>query len=93
MKSNILILLLSALIFSLGSYAKKHDGIEVSVKALKQTIGENDDIIVKVTFFNRSGTDQKILKWYLPTDQGFLEESLFVVLSFKKVPFWVFFGF
>jgi peptidyl-Lys metalloendopeptidase len=53
------------------------NGVVVSIAPVKNTLAQDDDVIVNVTITNTSSSPQYILKWYTPF--GGIEESLFTV--------------
>ncbi|WP_196139728.1 M35 family metallo-endopeptidase [Aliikangiella sp. G2MR2-5] len=67
------------LLFSSIGMAKVHSGIEVKVQAAKKQITNDQDVTVKVSYKNRTGQAIKLLKWYLPDNNGNLEEGIFKI--------------
>ncbi len=70
---------LSLILFTSLGFAKVHDGIEVKLSIDNAHSDNTQDIFVKVTVHNRSHENQKILKWYLPDDEGGIEDNLFAI--------------
>lgn len=79
MNIKILLALLAALVISTSVFAKQHSGLEIKVNPIKASIGNDEDVTVKVSFKNRSNDNIDILRWYLPDGQGNLEEGIFKV--------------
>ena len=62
------------------------NGVTVSVSADKQSLGKNDDVVVKVTITNTSATPQYVLKWHTPF--AGVEDHLFeITRDGEKVPY------
>ncbi len=74
-----LLTLLMGVCLATLSFAKVHDGIEVKLSIDKSQSKNTDDVFVKVTVHNRSQASQKILKWYLPNEQGIIEDGIFSI--------------
>jgi len=79
MKIKMILATLAALLFSTFVSAKVHTGIEVKVKAVKAQVDNDQDVLVKVTYKNKTNKAVKLLKWYLPDSEGNLEEGIFTV--------------
>lgn len=76
---KILITFISALMLSSLVHAKVHDGIEVKVQPVKNSLGNDQDVYVKVSYHNHSNQPVEILRWYLPDEKGQLEEGIFQI--------------
>ncbi len=79
MKSKIILSVLATLLLPAFATAKVHNGIEVKVQPVKSNVTSDDDIVVKVTYKNRTNAPINILKWYLPDAEGNLEEGIFKI--------------
>ena len=79
MKIRMILAALATLLFSTFVGAKVHSGIEVKVQAVKSQIDNDQDVLVKVSYKNRTGKAVKLLKWYLPDSDGNLEEGIFKI--------------
>jgi peptidyl-Lys metalloendopeptidase len=79
MNIKTLLALLAAFVISTSVFAKQHSGLEVKVSPTKSSIGNDEDVVVKVSFKNRTAESIDILRWYLPDNQGNLEEGIFKV--------------
>lgn len=77
MKLKLLLALLLGLMFTISANAKVHSGVEVKIQSLKNSIGNDEDVFVKLTYKNRSRNSINILRWYLPDSDGNLEEGIF----------------
>ena len=58
----------AVLAMSLSSQAAGNNGVVVSVAPEKAALGKSDDVVVKVTFTNTSGSPQYVLKSHTPFD-------------------------
>ena len=72
-------MVLAALVISPFTMAKVHSGVEVKVQPVKGNVGNDEDVSVKVTYKNRSNQKVDILRWYLPDEEGNLEEGIFKI--------------
>jgi peptidyl-Lys metalloendopeptidase len=79
MKIKNLLAILAALVFSASVSAKQHTGLEIKVNPVKSSIGNDEDVTVKVSIKNRTGEKIDILRWFLPDSDGILEEGIFKV--------------
>lgn len=79
MKIKIILTVLATLLFSAFASAKIHTGIEVKVQPVKKSLGNDEDVLVKVSYKNRTNKPVSILKWYLPDANGNLEEGIFTI--------------
>jgi peptidyl-Lys metalloendopeptidase len=66
----------AALAMAMGAQAA-NDGIVVSVAPEKTSLGKSDDVVVKVTFTNTSGSPQYVLKSHTPFEE--IEAPLFEI--------------
>jgi peptidyl-Lys metalloendopeptidase len=79
MNIKTLLALLAAFVISTSVFAKQHSGLEIKVNPIKNSIGNNEDVVVKLSIKNRTAETIDILRWYLPDSQGNLEEGIFKV--------------
>ncbi|MCW8875524.1 MAG: M35 family metallo-endopeptidase [Kangiellaceae bacterium] len=79
MKIRTILALIATLLFSTFVSAKVHTGIEVKLQSVKQSQGNDEDVFVKVTYHNKSNQNIKILKWYMPDENGEVEEGIFKI--------------
>ena len=79
MKFRTILAAIAALFFATFASAKVHTGIEVKVQSVKQQLGNDEDVYVKVSYKNRTGQAVKLLRWYLPDENGNLEEGIFKI--------------
>jgi peptidyl-Lys metalloendopeptidase len=81
MNRNILNLAVGAAVLTLSMAAQAaqatDSGIAVSVAPEKASLGKSDDVVVKVTFTNTSGSPQYVLKSHTPFDE--IEAPLFEI--------------
>jgi len=70
MSRNLLKLAVGAavLAMSMSTQAASNNGVVVSVAPEKASMGKSDDVVVKVTFTNTSGSPQYVLKSHTPFD-------------------------
>jgi peptidyl-Lys metalloendopeptidase len=66
----------AALAMAMGAQAA-NDGIVVSVAPEKASLGKSEDVVVKVTFTNTSGSPQYVLKSHTPFEE--IEAPLFEI--------------
>jgi peptidyl-Lys metalloendopeptidase len=71
MSRNLLKLAVGAAVLAMSMAAQAataNNGVVVSVAPEKASMGKNDDVVVKVTFTNTSGSPQYVLKSHTPFD-------------------------
>ncbi len=74
-----LLILCSLLFAAIIGNAKVHDGFEVKLMPDRQQSNNAEDIYIKVIVHNRSHQSQRVLKWYLPNEEGQIEEGIFTI--------------